>query len=178
MFYRWQQKTDTTYRNEAPTSTTVSTMLDWASPTFTAAAVYWCQPRNVREQKAYQVTAWARRLKVQNGATGNGDWHIELTSLRNSPVTSCVVIEIPPDALNQAYFQARQDFLGTITDAGSIIKSTGDVVPPVRVKVTGLVFFDGEPRGAGTKPSHKHGRCNSKTSALWEIHQVYSVSPP
>jgi hypothetical protein len=89
-----------------------------------------------------------------------------------------IVIEIPPDTLNPAYFQARQDFLATITNAGSTINSSGDVKPPVRVKVTGLAFFDGQHRGAGTKPPHQHGRCNSKTSALWEIHPVYAVNSP
>jgi len=99
--------------------TAVSTILSWTSPPFTAAAMYWCQPRTTREQKVYKLTAWARRLKVQNGATGDGDWHIELTGSKTSAVTNCIVIEIPPDTLNPAYFQARQDFLATITDAGS-----------------------------------------------------------
>jgi len=51
-------------------------------------------------------------------------------------------------------------------------------VPAARVKVTGLAFFDGEHRGAGGKPPHQHGRCNSKTAALWEIHPVYAVGAP
>jgi hypothetical protein len=45
---------------------------------------------------AYELTAWARRRKVQNGATGDGDWHIELTSSRTGAVTNCIVTEIPP----------------------------------------------------------------------------------
>jgi hypothetical protein len=153
-------------------------MLGWTSPAFTAAETYWCQQRNTREQTVYQLTAWARRLKVQNGATGDGDWHIELTASKTSPVTNCIVIEIPPDTLSPSYFQARQDFLATITNAGSTINGSGDVKPPVRVKVAGLTFFDGEHRGAGSNPPHQHGRCNSKTSALWEIHPVYTVSAP
>ena len=51
-------------------------------------------------------------------------------------------------------------------------------MPAARVKVTGLAFFDGEHRGAGGKPPHQHGRCNSKTAALWEIHPVYAVGAP
>jgi hypothetical protein len=65
----------------------------------------------------YQLTAWARRLKVQNGATGDGDWHIELTGTKTSPTTKCIVIETPPDTLNPKQFNARQDFLATITNA-------------------------------------------------------------
>ena len=132
--YRWQEKIDATHIAGTVASTTVSQMLTWSSPAFTAAETYWCQVRNTREQTVYQLTAWARRLKVQNGATGDGDWHIELTGSKTSAVTNCIVIEIPPDTLNPVYFQARQNFLATITDAGSIIKSTGDVVPAVRVK--------------------------------------------
>jgi hypothetical protein len=102
-------------------TTTVSTMLSWASPPYTAAASYWCQLRNPREQAEYQISAWARRLKVQNGSTGDGDWHIEITGTKTSAVTKCIVIEIPPDTLNPAYFHARQDFLATITNAGSTL---------------------------------------------------------
>jgi hypothetical protein len=176
--YRWQEKTDTTHLADTSMSTTVSAMLSWASPPYTAAASYWCQPRNNREQTVYNLTAWARKLAVQNGATGDGDWHIELTGSKNSSIYSCIVIEIPPDTLNPAYFHARQDFLAAITNAGSTINGSGDVVPPVRLKVTGLAFFDGEHRGSGSNPPHQHGRCNSKTSALWEIHPVYAVSAP
>jgi hypothetical protein len=91
-------------------------MLSWSSPAFTAAETYWCQQRNTREQTVYQLTAWARRLKLQNGPTGDGDWHIELTGSKTSAIAKCIVIEIPPDTLSPAYFQARQDFLATITD--------------------------------------------------------------
>jgi hypothetical protein len=93
--YRWQEKIDATHLSDASTNTTISTMSTWSSPTFTAAESYWCQVRNPREQTVYQLTAWARRLKVQNGATGDGDWHIELTSSKTSAVTNCIVIEIP-----------------------------------------------------------------------------------
>jgi hypothetical protein len=122
--YRCQEKTDTTHVADTSVTTTVSTMLSWASPPYTAAASYWCQPRNTREQSVYQLTAWARKLAVQK-PPGDGDWHIELTGSKTSSVYNCIVIEIPPDTLNPAYFQARQDFLATITDAGSTIDGNG-----------------------------------------------------
>lgn len=144
-------------------------------PRFTAAEAYWCQPRNTREQRVYEITAWARRLKAQNSASGDKGWHIELTGTKTGAIANCIVVEIPPDDLNTVYFDARQDFLRFITDAGAIIKGNGDVSPPVRMNITGLAFFDGEHRGAGSNPPHQHGRCNSETSALWEIHPVYTV---
>jgi hypothetical protein len=84
--YRWQEKTDTTHVAATVASPSVSQILTWSSPVFTAAETYWCQQRNTREQTVYQLTAWARRLKVQNGATGDGDWHIELTASKTSPI--------------------------------------------------------------------------------------------
>ena len=90
--YRWQEKIDATHLSDASTITTVAQMLNWSSPAFTAAETYWCQLRNPREQTVYQLTAWARRLKVQNGATGDGDWHIELTGSKTSAVTTFIVI--------------------------------------------------------------------------------------
>lgn len=177
--YRWQEKIDTTQFATTPIHTTISSMFGWASPAFTAAAMYWCEPRNTREQKVYEVIAWARRLKVQKGAKADGDWHIELTGSKTSSVSkNCIVVEIPPDSLSNTYFNARQDFLALVGDAGSTIKSNGDVSPPVRMKINGLAFFDGEHRGKGNKKPNQHGRCNSRTSALWEIHPVYAVSTP
>ena len=41
-----------------------------------------------------------------------------------------------------------------------------------------LAFFDGEHRGAGMNPPHRHGRCNATTAALWEIHPVYAILAP
>jgi len=154
-------------------------MLTWASPDIWASNPNWCKARNAREQRVYRVTAWVRRYKIQNGS-GDGDWHIELTGSKTGSVTNCIVVEIPPADLDSAFWYARQDFLRVITDAGSKANNSGDILPPARVTFTGLAFFDGEHRGAqGTNnPPHQHGRCNSKTSALWEIHPVYSVSAP
>jgi hypothetical protein len=69
--YRWQQKIDDSRLNQTPVHTTISAMLNWAAPPFTAAEAYWCQPRNMREQRVYEITAWAHRLKAQNSASGD-----------------------------------------------------------------------------------------------------------
>jgi hypothetical protein len=175
--YRWQQKIDDTRLTDVPTHTTVASMLRWPVPSFSAASIFWCQARNAREQRVYEVSAWARRLKVESGASGDGDWHIELTGSKTGSVANCVVIEIPPEAVNAAYGKARQNFLKAADDAGATIAQNGDVVPPVRIIVTGLPFFDGEHRGAGSNAPTQHGRCNSNVNALWEIHPVYSVRP-
>src|SRR5437588_8486920 len=106
--YRWREKIDDTHVTESPTHTTVSSMLRWAVPEFSPAKVFWCRARNFRERHVYQMTAWARRLKVESGESGDGDWHIELTGIKYGKVANCIVMEIPPAALNHAYFTARQ----------------------------------------------------------------------
>ena len=105
--YRWQQKIDDTHLTESATHTTVASMLGWRVPAFSGAKDFWCRARNAREQRVYQVIAWARRLKVESGAKGDGDWHIELMNSRHGNVANCIVIEIPPATLNDAYFTAR-----------------------------------------------------------------------
>lgn len=93
--YRWQEKIDATRLTETLTATSVSQMLGWTSPPYTAAETYWCQPRNTREQTVYQLTAWARRLAIQNhGTSADYDWHIELTSSKTMAVINhCIVID-------------------------------------------------------------------------------------
>jgi hypothetical protein len=68
--------------------------LRWPVPEFSAAKRFWCRARNDRERRVYEVLAWARRLKVESGAQGDGDWHIELTGNKNGKVANRIVIEI------------------------------------------------------------------------------------
>ena len=179
--YRWQQKTDLSAVDRAPIRTTsVAQMLTWRAPGLSANDSSWCAERSGRERRVYHLTGWARRYKIESGA-GDGDWHIELTGSKAGDIMRCIVVEIPPAAsVDSIYWKARQDFLRVITLAGSTVNAGGDILPPVRVTVTGLAFFDGEHRGAeGTdKPPSGHGRCNSATSALWEIHPVYRIGAP
>ena len=54
---RWQENLDTTHIADTVANTSISQMLNWSSPAFTAAETYWCQQRNSREQTVYQLTA-------------------------------------------------------------------------------------------------------------------------
>jgi hypothetical protein len=53
--------------------------------------------------------------------------------------------------------------------ADALIASIGNLPTPVRVKVVGPAFFDGEHRRApGTAiPPHNHGHCNRDSRSLW-----------
>jgi hypothetical protein len=170
--YRWTEKTDETLANTSAVGTSITTMLNgWAPLELTRAAKYKCWDRTGRELKVYSITGWVRRVKT---GEDDGDWHIELTRSKTSPVGSCIVVEIPPADLNGNYAQARLD-LDTRVNWSS---SNGDVSPPVKLRFIGAAFFDGQHRGANLETSTGHGRCNSSVRALWELHPVYWVKDP
>jgi len=175
--YRWSEKTDESLASLTPVRANITTMLtSWGLLSFTGQAQYKCADRTGRELRVYSVTGWVRRVRK---GESDGDWHIELTSRRGSPTDSCIVAEIPPPEYSGKYGLARQDldqFLATST-----VTSSGDVVPPVRLRLIGVAFFDGDHRGGPSRRDQTdgaHGRCNSSARALWEIHPVYWVKQP
>jgi hypothetical protein len=172
--YRWSAKTDGTLASIPAVRAYVTSILRrWSLLDFTGEAKYECAKREGRELRVYSVRAWVRRVKT---GEADGDWHIELTARRDSPTDSCIVVEIPPPELNGNYALARQALQERVT-----WNSTGDVQEPVRVRVIGAAFFDGQHRGGPTRRDQTdgaHGRCNSSARALWELHPVYWVLEP
>ena len=177
-FYRWTEKTDASLAVKTATKVTIPTMLTWAALPIYAGTQYECTDRQGRELKTYSVTGWVRRLKKETGTDGDQDWHVELTSTKTGDVTKCIVVEIPDPRYGALYENARSDFLALL--GGQSPNASGDFTTPVRMRFIGAAFFDGQHRGArGTSnPPHQHGRCNSTTAALWEIHPVYWVKTP
>jgi hypothetical protein len=88
------------------------------------------------------------------------------------------VVEIPDSTFGASYEQARTDFLARL--GGATPNASGDYPTPIKMRFIGAAFFDGFHRGkqGTTNPPSGHGRCNSSTSALWEIHPVYWVRQP
>jgi hypothetical protein len=172
--YRWSEKTDDSLASTIPVRTSIADMLNrWAVPGFTSEAKYKCADRAGRELRVYSLLGWVRRVKT---GESDGDWHLELTARQDSPVDSCIVVEIPPPDLSGNYAVARQD-LQAMANWGS----NGDVSPPVRLRIIGAAFFDGEHRGGPTRRDRTdgaHGRCNASARALWELHPVYWVKQP
>src|SRR2546430_12006419 len=81
-----------------------------------------------------------------------------------------------PDGL---YGLARADLDRLL--AGAPVTAAGEVTAPVRLRVIGTAFFDGEHRGGPDRRDQtdgSHGHCNLSARALWEIHPVYWVRPP
>ena len=177
--YRWTVKTRVAHQGDPSTAATPSAMLKWTPLQLyhPAPGAHDCTPRADRELTVYAVTGWARAWKLEKGPTGDLDWHIELTQGPKTKSSRCVVVEIPDPQYDSLYATARQDFLDLIVN--STIKKN-KIVPPVRLTVVGMAFFDAQHRGAkgSGKPPSGHGHCNSSDGALWEIHPVYEVRQP
>jgi hypothetical protein len=173
--YRWSEKVDTAPRARPAVPVDIAAILTtWAPLSLTSRDM--CAPRGAREDSVFVLVGWVRRLKLQES---DGDWHVELTEARVTPVDSCIIVEIPAERYGAIYRQARSA-LASLVDTTQLGPS-GDVRPPVQVRVTGAAFFDGFHQRAapgGPRSASQHGRCNSSLRALWELHPVYGVSAP
>src|SRR5213082_419134 len=173
--YRWTQKTDTTLADVAPQPTSVAVMLaTWAPPHLGPRDR--CAPRSDHELETYSLTGWVRRV---DRFKDDGDWHIELTERADSPSDSCIVIEIPAPQYSPRYAEARAAHDSLIGDVK--VRKRGVLARPLRARISGAAFFDGQHRRGGRRSDKidgAHGRCNSSVRALWEIHPVYSVTSP
>src|SRR5438046_7583716 len=142
--YRWSEKTDTALATVAPQPTSVSAILaSWAPPDLGARDR--CAPRASRELEVYSMTAWVRRVdKVKD----DGDWHVELTDLADSPVDVCVVVEIPAPRYSPRYAAARAALDSLIGDRTT--RRRGRPARPSRARVRGGPCF--------ARPSRRGGR--------------------
>ncbi len=173
--YRWTQKVDTSGIAVPPQSTSVATILaSWAPPLLGSRDA--CAPRDERELRAYSLVAWVRRVDKYKD---DDDWHLELTDRADSPADSCIVAEIPHPRYSPRYELARSALDSLI--AGHRLGKGGILRRPVRARVTGMAFFDGQHRRGGRRSERidgGHGRCNASVRALWEIHPVYRIGSP
>lgn len=173
--YRWTQKIDTSGIAVPPQSTSVAAMLaTWAPPLLGSRDA--CAPRDDRELQTYSLVAWVRRVDKYKD---DDDWHLELTDRADSPVDSCIVAEIPHPRYSPRYALARSALDSLI--AGHRLRKGGMLRRPVRARIAGLAFFDGQHRRGGRRSDRMdggHGRCNASVRALWEIHPVYRIGSP
>jgi hypothetical protein len=168
--YRWREKTSTAGFSQQPTSASAHAVLQWAPLPFGGHTISsWCKDRSGRELRPFSVLGWVRRTRNET----DGDVHIEITMAAGDPVGDCVVVEIPPANLSQRIARARND-LASLLSVGSITDKDFDT--PVRLRFTGLAFWDGW-HATSSLPSG-HGRCNSTMGAAWELHPVFKVAVP
>jgi hypothetical protein len=171
--YRWSEKIEPSLANSLAYRASLATILhSWAPLGLFQGDK--CAPRQGREAKVYSVIGWVRHL---DKTEDDKDWHIELTSRRDAPPDSCVIVEIPlvdNEGHEGNYAEARTDLDAFLAAAGAHIDSHNDVSPPVRLRFIGAAFYDGfHHTHAGG--AFSHGKCNSSARALWEIHPVYWV---
>ncbi len=170
--YRWAQKAETSLVTAAVETTTVGSILaHWTPPSITKAN--WCTARTEPERHVFTLVGWVRFVKDE---ANDNDWHIELTSNRTSPRTSCIVAEIPSDDYGQLFAVVRDSFLA-VTGLSDVRQKGDTIRPPVKIRVTGAAFYDGWHRSASGTDGN-HGHCNKSQRALWEIHPVYRVERP
>ena len=171
--YRWPAKIAGT-QQPTPTPVTVAEVLkSWTQPEIPVghSLAAWCYPRTPEEEGTFALTGVITRIRQ---AEGDGDWHVELIAPCGA-VADCVVAEIPDPTFGAKYKFARDRRLSLLQAHGSTItKSSGDLSKQVSVTVVGDAFFDGWHIDGSGHPS-AHGRCNSSTKALWEIHPVFEV---
>jgi len=161
--YRWPEKTSTALLGKPPQPVAIGWMLRWRAPEIGPGPAFWCAPRVAAEQQVLSVIGWVRRV---DKTKDDGDWHIELTEARRDPVEACIVVEIPMPELHATFRSARATLDSAL--AGTHVNRHGDLAKPIRLRVIGAAFFDGEP----------HGRCWSTVGALWEIHPVFRIESP
>ena len=173
--YRWSEKIDTTLARLPPAPTDIARVLSGWEPLSRASADQ-CAPRSGREDSVFVLAGWVRRVQLHES---DGDWHIELTEGPSSPVTACIIAEIPAERYGAVYRAARAA-LAALVDT-TRLGMRGDLPTPVQVQFTGAGFFDGYhqvPWPGGSPRPILHGRCNASLRALWELHPVYKVEAP
>jgi hypothetical protein len=173
--YRWNAKIATTLPTRPAAPTEIADILrSWAPPSL--ASVGPCAPRSGREDSVFVLTGWVRRIQLDEA---DGDWHIELTAAADTPVTECIIAEIPAQRYGALYGAARAA-LGAFVDT-TRLSAGGYVAAPVQVRMTGAAFFDGDhelPWLGGARYAVWHSRCNASLRALSELHPIYKVAAP
>jgi uncharacterized protein YgiM (DUF1202 family) len=168
--YRWKQKTTTSRFAANPPTASVHAALNWPAAPFKGHGISsWCKDRVGRELNSFSVAGFVRRTRTET----DGDVHIEITQRASDEVTDCLVVEIPSADLSPRFNTARNE-LARLLSVTAITNK--DFETPVKVRFSGLAFWDGWHAGTGLPSGH--GRCNSTPGAAWELHPVYKVSSP
>ena len=135
--YRWSAKIDTTLAQLPPAPADIGRILaGWVPLDRTSAGA--CAPRSGREDSVFVLTGWVRRIQLHEA---DGDWHIELTAAATSPVTACIIVEIPAERYGAVYRAARAALAALVDTTRLGVR--GGLATPVQVRFTGAAFFDG-----------------------------------
>lgn len=119
----------------------------------------------------------------------DSDYHVQINQHNGGPdtgLTPCLIVEVPhPMAAKEpglaAQYAAARKFLRDNFFNGG--KPTGGVARPLKVKVSGQLYFDlhhasdkpGADPGGGRGKSLKKGNPRMKATTCWEIHPVTEI---
>lgn len=122
-----------------------------------------------RERRAFRLDALVWLVKVSDD---DCDIHIELSGLRGAKKDYRVIAEIPNDP---AYLGTWRKMLRKVAELRKAKLMSGkDLKSPLRVRLTGLAFYDG-PHARKDEFVIGHGHGSKLVASLWELHPVWDV---
>lgn len=128
--------------------------------------------RVAEERHNVAVIAYIHAVKHESGADGDNDYHVILGSSPTPDAGLFLTAEasgLPPDGPHRTLFaHARQELLSIVGPChcnGHFRR----VLPPVRVRVTGSLFFDSIQSVGAVGPKY------AEPFTVWEIHPILSI---
>jgi hypothetical protein len=135
------------------------------------------------ELRNVSVVAFIHAVKLENGVGKNGkqadlDFHLMLgdsAAHGQGKFFTAEVSGLPPDGVDVNDFKkARQQLVDLLKNkakvqAKSFQAKFAQINPPIKAKVTGSLFFDGDHVAGAVGPAY------AKASSVWEIHPVISI---
>jgi hypothetical protein len=129
--------------------------------------------RVAEEHHNVSVIAYVYAVKHETGKTGDNDFHVILGS---SPTPSATTIYLTAEASGLPHHGPTKKLIAHSRD--QLLSIIGDCrcnarfrrqSPPIRVRVTGSLFFDGE------HPTGSEGPKYARTFTAWEIHPILTI---
>lgn len=128
--------------------------------------------RLAEERHNVSVVAYIHAIKHESGSGGDNDFHVMLGSSSTPNAGIFLTAEasgLPPDGPHRSLLaNARQELLSIVGSCpcnGRFMQ----VSPPIRVRVTGSLFFDGAHAIGAVGPAY------AKPFTVWEIHPILSI---
>jgi hypothetical protein len=154
------------------TDTTIQEMIGWPVPNNVDDPDVRSSNRLIdpRERRTFTIEGDLWRAKFEEN---DCDIHMEITTAGNRFRSKRIIAEIPADEYFDDIRAVIRNKIRQMKRAG-LVKSNGDPKRAVRVRITGLAFYDGAHWiHADAVKGHGHGTAFVKT--LWELHPVLAL---
>jgi hypothetical protein len=125
-------------------------------------------PISPYETRVFRVDGDLWRVKMEDN---DNEYHLEISRRGGRRNANRIIVEIPPDP---AYAGTRRALLSLLP--GNYVfrqKTSRDISPPIPIRVTGYVFYDGAHWTKNDVQGHNHG--TAFTATLWEIHPAWKI---